>query len=84
MAGLSRSHAPASVHKSIGVLRQVLAMAVAENRLVVNPVDKVELPAVETVEQRFITLEQLHALAEAAGRTPAPGVRVGNVWAAVR
>lgn len=67
VAGLSRSHAPASVHKSIGVLRQVLAMAVAENRLVVNPVDKVELPAVETVEQRFITLEQLHALAEAAG-----------------
>lgn len=67
VADLSRSHAPASVHKTVGVLRQVLAMAVAENRLVVNPVDKVELPAVETVEQRFITLEQLHALADAAG-----------------
>lgn len=67
VADLSRSHAPASVHKTIGVLRQVLAMAVAENRLVVNPVDKVELPAVETVEQRFITLEQLHVLANAAG-----------------
>ena len=39
---LSRTHAPASVHKTIGVLRQVLAMAVAENRLVVNPVDGVE------------------------------------------
>lgn len=33
-------------HKAVGVLRQVLAMAVADNRLVVNPVDGVELPAV--------------------------------------
>ncbi|BBY58445.1 tyrosine-type recombinase/integrase [Mycolicibacterium sarraceniae] len=64
---LGRTHAPASVHKTIGVLRQVLAMAVAENRLVVNPVDGVELPSVESVEQRFLTLEQLHALAAAAG-----------------
>lgn len=67
VAGLSRTHAPASVHKTVGVLRQVLAMAVAENRLVMNPVDGVELPAVELVEQRFLTLEQLHSLAAAAG-----------------
>lgn len=66
-ADLSASHAPASVHKTIGVLRQVLAMAVRENRLVVNPVDGVELPPVSSVEQRFLTLEQLHALADAAG-----------------
>jgi hypothetical protein len=31
--------APASVHKTVGVLRQVLAMAVNDNRLVLNPVD---------------------------------------------
>lgn len=67
VADLSRTHAPASVHKAIGVLRQVLAMAVAENRLMVNPVDGVELPSVGSVEQRFLTLEQLHALAAAAG-----------------
>lgn len=67
VAELSASHAPASVHKSVGVLRQVLAMAVRDNRLVLNPVDGVELPAVGTVEQRFLTLEQLHALAAAAG-----------------
>ncbi|OYN78890.1 site-specific integrase [Mycolicibacterium sphagni] len=67
VADLSRTHAPASVHKTIGVLRQVLAMAVAENRLVLNPVDGVELPSVESVEQRFLTLEQLHTLADAAG-----------------
>lgn len=67
VADLSVSHAPASVHKSIGVLRQVLAMAVRENRLVMNPADGVELPSVGTAEQRFLTLEQLHALANAAG-----------------
>lgn len=68
VADLSRTHAPASVHKTMGVLRQVLDMAVGDNRLAMNPVDKkVELPAVEAFEQRFLTLEQLHALAAAAG-----------------
>ena len=37
VADLSVDLAPASVHKTVGVLRQVLAMAVAENRLVMNP-----------------------------------------------
>ena len=59
--------APASVHKTIGVLRQILAMAVAENRLSINPVDGVELPPVTAAEQRFLTLEQLRALVDAAG-----------------
>jgi integrase len=67
VADLSVDLAPASVHKTIGVLRQVLAMAVAENRLVVNPVDGVELPRVSAAEQRLLTLEQLRALADAAG-----------------
>ncbi len=67
VADLSVDLAPASVHKTVGVLRQVLAMAVAENRLAMNPVDGVELPTVTAVEQRFITLEQLHVLADAAG-----------------
>ncbi len=84
VADLSVDLAPASVHKTIGVLRQVLAMAVAENRLVMNPVDGVELPSVTAVEQRFLTLEQLHTLADAAGEHRAAGVRAGDVWAAVR
>jgi integrase len=67
VADLSVDLAPASVHKTVGVLRQVLAMAVAENRLVMNPVDGVEMPSVTAVEQRFLTLEQLHRLADAAG-----------------
>jgi integrase len=59
--------APASVHKTAGVLRQVLAMAVTENRLVGNPVDGVELPSVSSSEQRFLTLDELHKLADHAG-----------------
>jgi integrase len=67
VADLSVDLAPASVHKTIGVLRQVLAMAVNDNRLVLNPVDGIELPSVRAIEQRFLTLEQLHTLADASG-----------------
>jgi integrase len=67
VADLSADLAPASVHKTVGVLRQVLAMAVNDNRLGMNPVDGVELPSVEATEQRFLTLEQLHTLADASG-----------------
>jgi integrase len=67
VADLSVYLAPASVHKAVGVLRQVLAMAVRENRLVMNPVDGVELPPVTAAEPRFLTLEQLRDLADAAG-----------------
>ncbi len=43
-------------------------MAVAENRLALNPVDGVELPPVtRCLEQRFLTLDQLHTLATGAG-----------------
>ncbi|ORV85551.1 hypothetical protein AWC11_01620 [Mycobacterium interjectum] len=66
VADLSVDLAPASVHKTVGVLRQVLAMAVNDNRLVLNPVDGIELPTVRAAEQRFLTLEQLHALADAS------------------
>ena len=72
------------MHKTVGVLRQVLAMAVTENRLAMNPVDGVELPSVTAVEQRFLTLDQLHALADAAGDHRALGVRAGDMRAAVR
>ncbi|MGH3635344.1 MAG: tyrosine-type recombinase/integrase [Mycobacterium sp.] len=67
VADLNRDLAPASVHKTVGVLRQVLAMAVTDNRLAMNPVDGIELPSVTAVEQRFLTQEQLHVLASAAG-----------------
>ena len=72
IAELSTEMAPASVHTTVGVLRQVLAMAMVDNRLTMNPVDGVELPPVDGLrEQRFLTLEQLHALALAAGENRA-------------
>jgi integrase len=46
----------------------VLAMAVTENRLVLNPVNGVELPSVASLEQRFLTLAQLRMLADEAGQ----------------
>jgi integrase len=67
VAEWSSEMAPASVHKTVGVLRQVLGMAVSDNRLVLNPVDGVELPAVTPVEQRYLTVDQLRVLADAAG-----------------
>ena len=72
IAELSTEMAPASVHTTVDVLRQVLAMAMVDNRLTMNPVDGVELPPVDGLrEQRFLTLEQLHALALAAGENRA-------------
>jgi integrase len=67
VADLSVDLAPASVHKTVGVLRQALAMAVNDNRLAMNPVDSVELPSVTAVEQRFLTLDQLPTLAASGG-----------------
>lgn len=68
VADLSQRMAATTVHKVVGTLRQVLAMAVDDNRLVANPCEGVALPSTTTVEeQRFLTLEQLHRLADAAG-----------------
>jgi integrase len=59
--------AASSVHKAIGLLRQVLAAAVADNLIATNPADGVELPTVRTTEQRFLNVAELHRLALAAG-----------------
>ena len=59
--------AASSVHKAVGLLRQVLAAAVADNLLAVNPADGAELPTVRTTEQRFLTAAELHRVALAAG-----------------
>lgn len=68
VADLNGRMAATTVHKVVGTLRQVLAMAVEDNRLVVNPCDGVALPSTATVEeQRYLTLAQLHLLADAAG-----------------
>ncbi|QQW33521.1 phage integrase SAM-like domain-containing protein [Mycobacterium marinum] len=84
VADLSADLAPASVHKTVGVLRQILAMAVEDNRLAMKPAEGVEIPSVRAAEQRFLTLEQLPHPGRRFRRPSPAGVRVGDVWAAVR
>jgi len=59
--------AASSVHKAVGVLRQVFATAVADNLIAVNPAEGTDLPTVGMTEQRFLTTAELHRLALAAG-----------------
>lgn len=59
--------AASSVHKAVGLLRQVLASAVADNLVALNPADGVGLPTVHMTEQRFLTAAELHRLALASG-----------------
>ncbi len=59
--------AGASVRKAQGVLAGILGLAVKDRRLAVNPALGVALPPLETQRRRYLTAEQLEALAEAAG-----------------
>jgi integrase len=59
--------AASSVHKVVGLLRQVLATAVADNLIATNPAEGVEMPTVTMTEQRYLTAAELHRLALAAG-----------------
>ncbi len=59
--------APASVRKTYRVLSMVLAYAVKDGRLAVNPAAGVSLPRVRESERRFLTHRQVHELAEACG-----------------
>lgn len=68
VAGLVDAEAPAeTVHKTVGVVRQVLQHAVDDQRLAANPADKLALPPIRPAEMRFLTLDQLRQLATAAG-----------------
>ncbi len=62
-AGLS----PATVRQAYRVLSLVLALAVRDGRLSRNPADGVRLPRIVTSRKRFLTHEQVAALAGAAG-----------------
>jgi integrase len=59
--------APASVRKVHRVLSMVLAYAVKDGRLAVNPAAGVSLPRVRHAEKRFLTHAQVHQLADACG-----------------
>jgi integrase len=59
--------APASVRKTHRVLSMVLAYAVKDGRLAVNPAAGVSLPRARQPEKRFLTHQQVAELAEACG-----------------
>lgn len=55
-----------TVHKRVGVLRRILMLAVEDGHLAANPADGLRLPPIVPAEMRFLTLDELRALAEAA------------------
>ena len=59
--------AGASVRKAQGVLSGILGLAVRDRRLAVNPALGVALPPMQEKRRRYLTAEQLEALADAAG-----------------
>jgi integrase len=59
--------APATVRKVHRVMSQLLAYAVADDRLGKNQAERLNLPRVRQAEKRFLTHQQVHALADACG-----------------
>jgi integrase len=63
----ARGLAGASVRKAQGVLSGILGLAVRDRRLAVNPALGVALRPMQEKRRRYLTAEQLEALADAAG-----------------
>jgi integrase len=61
--------APATVRKVHRVLSMILAYAIKDGRLAVNPAAGVSLPRVRQAEKRYLTHEQVAELADAVGPT---------------
>ena len=59
--------APATVRKIHRVMSQILAYAVADDRLSRNPAERLSLPRVRQKEKRYLTHQQVHQLANACG-----------------
>jgi integrase len=58
---------PASVHKIHRVVSMVLSLAIKDGRIAKNPSAGLALPRVARAEKRYLTVEQVAHLAEAAG-----------------
>src|SRR6478672_5525149 len=76
--------APASIHKTTGVLRQVLATAVRENRLVMNPVEGVRAARGGFGGAAVSDVRTATHACRCGGSAPPAGVCAGDVWAALR
>jgi integrase len=62
------SSSAATVRKNHTVLHQVLAQAVTDGRLTMNPATELELPTIDETEKRYLTAGQIQGLADAAGQ----------------
>ena len=65
---LTARRSPATVRKVHRVLSLMLKTAVKDGRLARNPAADVNLPRVVAAERRYLTHEQVHALAEAIAK----------------
>lgn len=87
VAGLVDDEVPAeTIHKTVGVARRILALAVDDGRLASNPAVGLRLPPIVAAEMRFLDLGQLRRLADAAGDDSAAiwmlgvcGLRMGEL-----
>ncbi len=59
-----------TIHKTFGLLRQVLGAAVEDHRIPRNPCDGVPLPTPEHADRGYLTHAQVAALADAVDRLP--------------
>jgi integrase len=66
--------APATVRYVHRVFSLIMELAVRDGRIPQNPATGVRLPRVSQGEKRFLTPEQVHALADAAAQYPIPEV----------
>jgi site-specific recombinase XerD len=62
VADLAATRSSSTTRHAVSVLRQILALAVADRRIAVNPVGAVALPRLPTREERFLTAAQLDRL----------------------
>ena len=69
---LCRSAEPATVRKIPRVPSLLLTLAVKDGRLIRNPAADINLPRPRTLEQRYLTHEQVHDLARAAAGPAEP------------
>jgi site-specific recombinase XerD len=64
---LGEGLSPATARKAVVALRQCLAAAMADNRLILNPADNVPLPAEQQKPPRFLSQAEV---AKLAGQMP--------------
>lgn len=67
VANLAASRSPTTVLRAHGVLFSILAAAVRDRRILSNPAEGVALPRKQRKAHVYLSHEQLHALADAAG-----------------